>query len=249
MINLIKAELYQLRIRRSPKIWLLMSILMSVAVVSLPYFLEANFDSQISVPSLMIVSTYAELTTAMAPYLLLGLTITAFNNDNKHRTIVNSASIGYSRTTIYFSKFIVALVLAITFLIVSFLTFSLMMQIFFPTEFHILFEMIVTSNFVPFLPIWLAHLSLYLAVLFVSDSAMPMIILMISLVMMPMILSLGSLTTTIIRNIRPYVLTELNPASTVSLFGIENASNLLALLYIVGFTILGITLFRKKEIK
>ena len=87
MINLIKAEFYQLTIRRSPKIWLLMSILLSVAMVLLPYFLGENFDSQI-IPSYLVVSTYAEFATAMAPYLLLGLTITTFNNDNKHNNYI-----------------------------------------------------------------------------------------------------------------------------------------------------------------
>lgn len=249
MINLIKAEFYQLKIRRSSKVWLLMAILMSVAMVLLPYFLGANFDSQMMIPSFIIVSTYADFATAMAPYLLLGLTITAFNNDNKHRTIVNSASVGYSRPSLYFSKSMVALVFALVFLLISFLSFAITLQIFYPTDFQLLFDMIVMDNFLAYLPIWLAYLSLYIAVLFVSDGAMPMIVLMTSLVMMPMILSLGSLATTIIRNIRPYVLTELRPTSNVSLFGVENAGNLLAILYILSFTFIGMTLFKRKEIK
>lgn len=249
MINLINAELYQLKIRRSPKVWLLMSILMSVAMVILPYFLGTSFDSQMMIPSFLIVSTYADFATAMAPYLLLGLTITAFNNDNKHRTMVNSASIGYSRLNIYFSKLIVALIFALIFLAISFLSFAITLQIFFPTDFQLLIETIILDNFIAYLPIWLAYLSLYIAVLFVSDGAMPMIVLMTSLVMMPMILSLGSLATTIIRNIKPYVLTELKPTSEVSLFGLENAGNALAIIYLISFTLIGVILFKRKEIK
>lgn len=249
MINLINAELYQLKIRRSPKVWLLMSILMSVAMVILPYFLGTSFDSQMMIPSFLIVSTYADFATAMAPYLLLGLTITAFNNDNKHRTMVNSASIGYSRLNIYFSKLIVALIFALIFLAISFLSFAITLQIFFPTDFQLLIETIILDNFIAYLPIWLAYLSLYIAVLFVSDGAMPMIVLMTSLVMMPMILSLGSLATTIIRNIKPYVLTELKPTSGVSLFGLENAGNALAIIYLISFTLIGVILFKRKEIK
>lgn len=249
MINLINAELYQLKIRRSPKVWLLMSILMSVAMVILPYFLGTSFDSQMMIPSFLIVSTYADFATAMAPYLLLGLTITAFNNDNKHRTMVNSASIGYSRLNIYFSKLIVALLFALIFLAISFLSFAITLQIFFPTDFQLLVETLILDNFIAYLPIWLAYLSLYIAVLFVSDGAMPMIVLMTSLVMMPMILSLGSLATTIIRNIKPYVLTELRPTSEVSLFGLENAGNALAIIYLISFTLIGVILFKRKEIK
>lgn len=249
MINLINAELYQLKIRRSPKVWLLMSILMSVAMVILPYFLGTSFDSQMMIPSFLIVSTYADFATAMAPYLLLGLTITAFNNDNKHRTMVNSASIGYSRLNIYFSKLIVALIFALIFLAISFLSFAITLQIFFPTDFQLLVETLILDNFIAYLPIWLAYLSLYIAVLFVSDGAMPMIVLMTSLVMMPMILSLGSLATTIIRNIKPYVLTELKPTSEVSLFGLENAGNALAIIYLISFTLIGVILFKRKEIK
>lgn len=249
MINLINAELYQLKIRRSPKVWLLMSILMSVAMVILPYFLGTSFDSQMMIPSFLIVSTYADFATAMAPYLLLGLTITAFNNDNKHRTMVNSASIGYSRLNIYFSKLIVALIFALIFLAISFLSFAITLQIFFPTDFQLLVETLILDNFIAYLPIWLAYLSLYIAVLFVSDGAMPMIVLMTSLVMMPMILSLGSLATTIIRNIKPYVLTELRPTSEVSLFGLENAGNALAIIYLISFTLIGVILFKRKEIK
>lgn len=249
MINLINAELYQLKIRRSPKVWLLMSILMSVAMVILPYFLGTSFDSQMMIPSFLIVSTYADFATTMAPYLLLGLTITAFNNDNKHRTMVNSASIGYSRLNIYFSKLIVALIFALIFLAISFLSFAITLQIFFPTDFQLLIETIILDNFIAYLPIWLAYLSLYIAVLFVSDGAMPMIVLMTSLVMMPMILSLGSLATTIIRNIKPYVLTELKPTSEVSLFGLENAGNALAIIYLISFTLIGVILFKRKEIK
>ena len=122
MINLIKAELYQLKVRRSPKIWLLMSIIMSAAVVMLPYFLGSDMQSNLRIPDFIIIGTYADIATAMAPYLLLGLTITAFNNDNKHRTMVNSASIGYSRLNIYFSKMIVALIFAVAFLLVSFVS-------------------------------------------------------------------------------------------------------------------------------
>lgn len=249
MINLINAELYQLKIRRSPKVWLLMSILMSVAMVILPYFLGTSFDSQMMIPSFLIVSTYADFATAMAPYLLLGLTITAFNTDNKHRTMVNSASIGYSRLNIYFSKLIVALIFALIFLAISFLSFAITLQIFFPTDFQLLVETLILDNFIAYLPIWLAYLSLYIAVLFVSDGAMPMIVLMTSLVMMPMILSLGSLATTIIRNIKPYVLTELRPTSEVSLFGLENAGNALAIIYLISFTLIGVILFKRKEIK
>lgn len=249
MINLIKAELYQLKVRRSPKIWLLMSIIMSAAVVMLPYFLGSDMQSNLRIPDFIIIGTYADIATAMAPYLLLGLTITAFNNDNKHRTMVNSASIGYSRLTIYFSKMIVALIFAVAFLLVSFLSFVITIQIFYSTDLQSLYDVVITNAFLSYLPIWIAYLSLYVAVLFVSDGAMPMIVLMISLVMMPLFLNLGSLATTVIRNIRPYFLTELTPSSTVSLFGIENASTILAVLYILVFTVVGTTLFKRKEIK
>ena len=249
MINLIKAELYQLKVRRSPKIWLLMSIIMSAAVVMLPYFLGSDIQSNLRIPDFIIIGTYADIATAMAPYLLLGLTITAFNNDNKHRTMVNSASIGYSRLTIYFSKMIVALIFAVAFLLVSFLSFVITIQIFYSTDLQSLYDVVITNAFLSYLPIWIAYLSLYVAVLFVSDGAMPMIVLMISLVMMPLFLNLGSLATTVIRNIRPYFLTELTPSSTVSLFGIENASTILAVLYILVFTVVGTTLFKRKEIK
>lgn len=249
MINLIKAELYQLKVRRSPKIWLLMSIIMSAAVVMLPYFLGSDIQSNLRIPDFIIIGTYADIATAMAPYLLLGLTITAFNNDNKHRTMVNSASIGYSRLTIYFSKMIVALIFAVAFLLVSFVSFVITIQIFYSTDLQSLHDVVITNAFLSYLPIWIAYLSLYVAVLFVSDGAMPMIVLMISLVMMPLFLNLGSLATTVIRNIRPYFLTELTPSSTVSLFGIENASTILAVLYILVFTVVGTTLFKRKEIK
>ena len=54
MINLIKAELYQLKVRRSPKIWLLMSIIMSAAVVMLPYFLGSDIQSILLLLALML---------------------------------------------------------------------------------------------------------------------------------------------------------------------------------------------------
>lgn len=249
MINLIQAECYQLKIRRSPKVWLLMSILMSVAMVLLPYFFGSTPDSQFMIPSSLIIETYTSFATSMAPYLLLGLTITTFNNDNKHRTIVNSASVGYSRLHIYFSKLLVALIFALIFLFVSFVAFSITLQLFFPTQWQQLIEMIILNNFIPYLPIWLAYLSLYIAVLFVSDNAMPMIVLMTTLVMMPMILSLSALAVPFIRTIKPYILTELRPTGGVALLGFENAGNLLALLYLIGFTLIGTFLFKRKEIK
>lgn len=249
MLNLIKAEFYQLKVRLSPKIWLLMSIFISMAIVIVPYLFENNFSGTGGIPSYFLAQAYAEFATSMAVYFLLGLTLTTFNNDIKHRTIVNSASIGYSRTKIYFSKFISSLTFALIFLALSFLTFALVIQFFYPTDFSSLVEMIVVDKFLAYLPIWLAYLALYIAILFVSDGTMPITVLMIILIMSPLFLNLASYASEWIKAIRPYVLTELNPDVALSVFGIENASYIVAFIYFIVFTFVGLTLFKRKEIK
>lgn len=245
MINLLKAELYQLIYRRSTKVWLLVAILLSATMVILPYLLESYmvFDG---IPSLFLLLTYAEAATSMSFYLLLGLAVTAFNNANKNRILVNSVSYGISRSSIYLVKYLSTLTLAFLFLLFSIITFGVTMQILYSVEWQAILDM-VSNDFIPYLPIWLAYIALYVSLLFISDNAMPLITLMIILVMSPLLVQLLSFFD-FFTNIRPYLLTEVRPDRAIVLFE-TNVSDYVALLYAFLFIGLGLLLWNRKEIK
>lgn len=245
MIHLLKAELYQLIYRRSTKGWLLTAILLSATMVIFPYLLE-NYMVFDGIPSMFLLITYAEAATSMSFYFLLGLAVTAFNNANKNRILVNSVSYGIPRSRIYVVKYLSTLTLAFLFLVVSILTFGVAMQFLYAVEWQAIFDM-VSTEFIPYLPIWLAYIALYVSLLFISDNAMPLITLMIVLVMSPLFVQLLSFFD-FFQNIRPYLLTEVRPDRAIILFD-TNVSDYVALLYALLFVGLGLLLWNRKEIK
>ena len=245
MLHLLKAELYQLFHRRSTTIWLLVAVLLSAAMLILPYSMESIFQFD-AIPTSMLVMTYAQTATAMSFYFLLGLAVTAFNNANKNRILVNSVSYGTSRSTIYLVKYLMTLFLALLFLTVSVLTFGIVMQMLYSGNWQAIAQM-VTEQMLPYLPIWLAYTALYISILFISDNAMPLITLMIVLVMAPIAVQLLNFFD-FFQPIRPYLLTELHPDQTIELFNLD-VSNYVALAYAVVFIAIGLFAWHRKEIK
>lgn len=245
MLHLLKAELYQLFHRRSTKIWLLVAILLSAIMLILPYFMESIFQFD-ALPANILVMTYGQTATAMSFYFLLGLAVTAFNNANKNRILVNSVSYGTSRSKIYLVKYLMTLFLAFLFLIVSILTFGVVIQMLYSNNWHTIGEM-VSEQILPYLPIWLAYIALYTSVLFISDNAMPLITLMIVLVMAPVAVQLLNFFD-FFQPIRPYLLTELSPDKAIEWFNLD-VSNYIALAYAALFIGMGLLAWYRKEIK
>lgn len=245
MLHSLKAELYQLSHRRSTIVWLVVAVLLSAVMLIMPYFLASIFQFGV-IPTSMLIATYAQTATGMSFYFLLGLAVTAFNNANKNRILVNSVSYGTSRSTIYLVKYLMTLLLGLLFLTVSILTFALVMQLLYANNWQAIAEM-VSETILPYLPIWLAYTALYTSILFISDNAMPLITLMIVLVLAPVATQLLSLFD-FFQPIRPYLLTELHPDQAIELFNM-NVSNYVAVTYAAVFIGLGLLAWHRKEIK
>lgn len=253
MTNLIQAELYQLRLRKGPKIWLLAGMIFSLFVVFVYYTqFWYSFGSRPELQSIavdpLISFVYIPLVQSTAVFLLIGLSNTAFHDEVKKRTFINTVSAGHSRTQVYLSKLFSGLIMALAFLLVSFLTFTIASMIIFSGDLSLYLDLLFKDVLINNLPIWLMYLSLFVLIYTISSSNIMMNILIIILIALPLILELLAFRFDFVADIKPYIFTQLSANNPVMLDDL-NATPWIALAYFLAFTLIGLVIFNRKEIK
>ncbi|MDO4431895.1 MAG: ABC transporter permease subunit [Aerococcaceae bacterium] len=241
MLNLLKSELYQISHRKTTRIWLAIAAFFSAGIVVIPKLLHFR-----NTPAELYLTGYTGILLGGFVLLILGLVTASFNNELKNRTLINSVSHGYSRSTIYAVKFISALAFSAFALLLSVTFFTAALQLLEPTKWdHIWY---FYKTIASLLPIWVAYISLYVLISFFSETNTPMYILLsLLLVVFPIVFQLGS-NVEIIAAIKPYFLTELSFTDPYTLFGLDGKF-VMSLFYIALFYGLGVLYFKRKEIK
>ncbi|XJS10382.1 ABC transporter permease [Aerococcaceae bacterium WGS1372] len=253
MIHLIKAELYQLAIRRTPKLWLIVGFLIG-AMVPLIYYLGTWVEkgtrpvlAQLPAEPVTYLA-FIPIMTGTALFLMIGLGNTAYHDETQNRTLINSVSAGHSRTSIYLVKFLSSFLLAILFLLVTILGFSIAGSIIFNGDISLYFDIIIKDTLPDYLPIWVMNLALFQLVYFFSTSNALMNITIITIIASPLIWQLLSLKFDLIQKIEPFIFTQLNPSRPIMINQL-NFTPWLALIYFLIFMELGIIIFSRREIK
>lgn len=253
MMRLFKAELYQLSTRLAPKIWLLVGLLLGTAIPLL-YYLGTWLDEgtrpvlQTLPAEPLIYFAFIPLMTSTAIFLLIGLGNTAYHDETRNRTLINTVSTGHSRYKIYIIKYLSSLFLATCFLFVAILGFAVAGAIIFNGDISIYFEIIVKESILSYIPIWLMYLALFQIIYFFSTSNALMNITILGIIAIPLILQLLAFRFDFVAKIEPYVFTQLNPDNPLMINNI-NFTPWLALLYFAIFIGIGIFFFNRREIK
>lgn len=253
MMKLFNAELYQLTVRRAPKIWLIVGFILGTAI-PLIYYLgtwveEGSRPALAQLPAEpLIYFAFIPVMTGTAIFLLIGLGNTAYHDETRNRTLINSVSAGHSRLSIYIVKFISSFLLALTFLLVTILGFAIAGSIIFNGDMSIYFDIIVMETLPNYLPIWIMNLALFQIIYFFSTSNALMNITILGIIAAPLILQLLTFQFDFVKTIEPYVFTQLSPSDPI-MFGQFNFTPWLAFIYFLVFMLLGIFMFKRREIK
>lgn len=251
MWHLMKSELYQLTHRKAPFIWLIMAFIFTLLFLLIPY-LSMQFDGSVGFESLLsptlALEAYTTLIKNIAIYFLLSISVTAYNNAIKNRTLNNEISYGHSRTAIYLSKVFSAFILAIAFFIVSALTFATICLVYFHNSWDFYFQGIVIDLLIPYLPLWITYLCLYTTTFILTSNLSFIGIILFLIVASNLIFSLGSLLIKWLATIRPFIFTELNIDAPV-LFNNMDITYQMIIFYIILFAGIGIFFFHRREMK
>ena len=253
MMRLFKAELYQLSTRLAPKIWLLVGLLLGAAIPIIFYlgtWLEEGIRPIIQVlpAESLIYFAFIPLMTSTAIFLLIGLGNTAYHDETRNRTLINTVSTGHSRMKIYLTKYLSSLFLAVCFLFITITGFAVAGSMIFNGGISIYYEILFMETVLSYLPIWLMYLALFQIIYFFSTSNALMNLTILGIVALPLILQLLALRFDFIEMIEPYIFTQLSPDNPIMIQGID-FTPWLALIYFAIFMFIGISLFKRREIK
>lgn len=246
MMNLIKAEWYQLTQRKVTRGWFIAAIVLTLLVIIIPDIVASLSNVNVLTTDIKLVM-YKEMVINTAPFLLLAIISVAFNNELKNRTLINSISFGYARKHIYLAKLIGSAIMAMLFVLLSIVTFCLVTPIVSGgSPIELASEL---SGLIHYLPIWLAFLGCYVWLSFLSESNTPSYIALVVLFfVIPLIFQLGkAFNISWLVALEPYMLTQLRPDSPITLFGL-NGVPFVSLAYLIAFSALGIYQLNKKEI-
>lgn len=253
MMNLIKAEWYQLRTRRAPKVWLFVGLILGM-LIPLIYYLGTWVEEgvrpvlQVLPAEPLIYFAFIPVMTGTAIFLLIGLGNTAYHDETRNRTLINTVSTGHSRVKIYVSKFLSGFLLALTFLMIAVIGFAISGSIIFNGDISIYFDIIVMDTLIEYLPIWMMNLALFQIIYFFSTTNALMNLTILGIIAVPLLLQLLSLRFNFIKTIEPFVFTQLNPNNPILINNI-NWTPWIALVYFAIFMGIGIFFFKRREIK
>jgi len=265
MINLLKAEFYQLKTRLSPKIWLLVALVGGFFMAIVPQLLillinnpvdsenvSVTVDDPASVLEGYSVESHIELGSnfaiGLAVAVLFVMAYTSFNQALKNRAIINPLIHGAPRHQVLLTKYIGAIALSLAFYLILFVSFSGFNLLINGGTVGQYFDGIFIQRLLPALPVWLMWLALYMILLFISASDYTFIVYIIAEIIVNQVVNFLSNHVMLIEEIRPYLFYNLNGMQEINLNGI-NVVPYLALLYAGVFLMLGIYIFKRKEIK
>lgn len=265
MFNLIKAEIYQLKTRRTPKIMLLISIISGFLIATFPQIINflagnpiengnlsitaenpGNVLAIYTIESHIMIASEIIFTTSLL--ILFILTFLAFNKDLSNRTIMNPVAVGYPRWKIFFSKYVATFLYSLTFYIFLFTSFILFNLLINGGNLKLYFDILFIDQLLPALPYWAMWQAVHMNLLFISDTGNIFIIYyIIEMIVRTGFRFIGDQISCVER-LQPYLFFNFLNAEPLEVNGV-NIKVLLAILYLGGFILLGVFIFNRKEIK
>jgi len=265
MINLLKAEFYQLKTRLSPKIWLLIALVGGFFMAIVPQLLILLLNNPLENENISVsvsdsenvlegytVGAHIELGSTfvigLAVAVLFVMAYTSFNRALKNRSIINPLIKGSPRYQVLLAKYIGAIALSLAFYLILFISFSGFNLLINGGTIGQYFDGIFVQRLLLALPVWLMWLALYMILLFISASDYTFIVYIIAEIIVNQVVNFLSNHVSLVEEIRPYLFYNLNGLQEVNVNGL-NIVPYLALLYAGVFLGLGIYIFKRKEIK
>jgi len=265
MLNLLRAEFYQLKTRLAPKIWLLVALIGGFFMAIVPQLLillvtntaqNDNVSVSLNDPSAFFggytveshISIGTNFAIGLAVAVLFVMAYTSFNKALKNRSIINPLIYGHPRHQVFLTKYIGAIGLSLALYSIYFISFSGFNLLINGGSIGQYVDLIFIQQLLPSLPIWLMWLALYMILLFISASDYTFLIYIIAEIITDQIVNFLSNHIPLIEEINPYLFYNLNSLQEINFHGI-NVVPFVALLYAVVFLIVGILIFKRKEIK
>jgi ABC-type transport system involved in multi-copper enzyme maturation permease subunit len=265
MLNLIKAEIYQLRTRTSSKIWLLIALLGGLLMALFPHFIillmnnpveGENFSLTAQSPESGLVGYTItshigigmEIVHGMAVFALFLMAYIAFNQELKNRTIINPLIVGRPRYQVYLVKYLGAILMSVAFYFVFVISFTMFNLLINGGNIGQYIDLIVIERFIPSIPVWLMWLAFYMILLFISASEYTFLIYIIAEVIVNQFVGFIGNHIEFVQRIEPYLCYNIVDHTEKIVNGV-NIVPYLSLLYIVLFLMIGIYFFKRKEIK
>lgn len=168
MLNMIGAEIYKTRKRLYSKIFLLICCVLALAFLIM---MRISFNMAYSDGSIIDVDPRGEMFALyaclmMVPFFLAIITSDiVFSEENKHNTMKNVVAFGYTRTQIYFSKLVTALInfLVMAVIVLAVLVLATMMM--FPGgDTWTFYLKAFLVSFAVSIPLWLSQVAVCIAV-------------------------------------------------------------------------------------
>ena len=258
LLALIKADFYQMRSRKSPWVTLTLIVLLTACAT----WIAIDFTKQTEPTLFQNIANF--ILFNLPQFVFDPLTIVAiflaqqlsFNNDNKNRTLINTASYGFSRNLIFIGKVLTTFLTTLVFFGAILLTLFIMLS--FLTPHFAIQDMgsLVTGYVLPALPIWLAYSTLFSILPLLTKSYGLQFLVFILVTNIESILTVGQLLlgdqaksfAWLLE--ADWILTRLTPLKPLHYFQLNfNWTWIVALLYVAIFALIGMTLFKRSEIK
>lgn len=255
MLNLIRAEIYKTEKRNYTKIFVLVFIALAL-LMNIFLKVSASWnDSQVYRGDLFRVYTML----VMAPmFLFVATADIVFSDEYKHSTMKNVVAFGYTRTQIYFSKLITAIINSFAIALLVSLVLVGSCFILFPGQSGDGQELLTfVKAWIYSAPLWLSQIALCIALWtnIKSSTAATILVFLISWIL-PQILQIVSLITqnSIYNDIgekfpMPQFSALMNLPDSSMIDTLAGRFSLIGFGFSAGFIILGWLIFAKREIK
>lgn len=249
MLNYIKSELY--RSFQRPHSWIIPLIFIALSILG-----NTALDVDLINGSLLeAMFSGVVLTFSFISYLIPSIWDVTFSEEYKHGTLKNSVAFGFARTNIYLGKLISGMIYALLLCILAVLILTcttFIIQGFDPKSTFAITKLV--KNILCALPLWFATLSLCALLSFTFKNTMTFVtIFFLAMILPSVIISIMNLFFNIdIRYLYQYLIES--KLSTLSFDRVLTKSDFLSFysigfIYFLAFTVTGIVMFNKKEIK
>lgn len=255
MLNYIKSECYKTWKRLYTRIFLLVLVLFAFAMSAGIFIIHFVTQSDVPIFQLIMASGFAFIQTPI--YFAIIFSDIVFSEEYKYRTLKNTLSFGITRTQIYFGKLIVSILLAVLTGLILFIVFIGSALIFsgIPDDWSPLFMLV--NHFATALPIYFGALCLShaAACLIPNNTAFSFTYIGIILIPPLFLFSLSAFFTA------PFIAELNNWTLSTPLFDVlSNLDSWIGLrdfvhyfavgaLHVILSTVIGLFVFRKREIK
>ena len=258
LLALIKADFYQMRSRKG--LWLLLGLIVlltaGIVWIAVNVMKEEHIIATQNIANLVLFGAPQWVLEPLTMIIVFLAQIVSFNNDNKNRTLINTVSYGTPRPMIFIGK--VAATFLTTVIIYSSILLTLCIALSILTPNIAVQDMgnLWRSYWLPALPIWLAFSTLFSILPLITKSNGAQVFLFILVSNVGSVLKLIELF--VIRQSESFkwltdakwLLTRLSTRSPLHFGSLTfDFTAVVALVYVLIFAAIGITLFKRSEIK